>query len=129
MKLRAHIGQREEGATVDACLTVDVDDSIVTPQTRLQDALKQKIPVQDVCVGRVGGVEANIAAGVLGPKPLRTVLCKGAVDDVRDSPFIHEAGRQKGSRSDENPGMEVGRGLSKVLWYGDQHCLKDGLRF
>jgi hypothetical protein len=129
MKLRAHIGQREEGAAVDSSLTVDVHDSIITPQTGLQDALKQKIPVQDVRLGGVGGIEANIAVGVLGPKPLRTVVCKGAVDDVRDSPLIDEARRQKGSRSDENPGMEVGRGLSKVLWYGDQHCLKEGLRF
>jgi hypothetical protein len=115
VKLGAHIGQRKEGATIDARLTVDVDNPIVAPQTGLQDALKQKIPVQNVVLGRVEGVETDIPVWVFGSKPLGAVVCKGTIDDMGDAPLIDEARGQEGPRSHEDAGMEVGRRLAKVV--------------
>jgi hypothetical protein len=115
VELGAHVGQRKEGTAVHACLAVDVDDPIIPSQTGLENSLKQKIPVQDVVIGRVEGIETDIPVWVFRPKPLGAVMCKGTIDDMGDATFIHEARRQKGPRSHEDAGMEVGRRLAKVV--------------
>jgi hypothetical protein len=100
---------------------MDVDNSVVLPQERLEDALKQTIPVQNVRLERIGGVDTHILVWVFRPEPLGAIVWKGTIDDVGDASFIHELGGQVGSRSHENPRMEVGRRLSEILGDGNQH--------
>jgi hypothetical protein len=98
-------------------------------QRRKQGLLKGWIPVQNAIGWRIRGVQAGILSGELGCEPLRAVLWECTIDDVRDSSFIDEPGRQKRTRPNEDPRVEVRRRLTKVVRDGDEHCLDWGLRF
>lgn len=101
---------------------MDVDDPIVATKKRLQDALKSKIPVQEVRLGGIGRTQTDIPVWMLGVKPLGTIAWIGTIDDMGDAPFIHEPGREEGARSHENACVEVGGRLPKILGDRDEHC-------
>jgi hypothetical protein len=95
---------------------MDIDDSTAwASQIGKQGLFEGRIPVQNAVAQCIRCAQAGILMRIPKLKPLGTIAGKGTVDDVRNPPFIGEARRKKGTWSDEDPGMEVGRGLAKVV--------------
>ena len=59
-------------------------------------------------------------------EPLWAILWESAIDDMGDPSIADEAWCQKGSGTDEDPRMEVGRRLAQIVWNGSQHLLFHG---
>jgi hypothetical protein len=59
-------------------------------------------------------------------EPPWAILGERAIDDVGDPSIADEAWCQKGSGTDEDPRMEVGRRLAQIVWNGSQHLLFHG---
>lgn len=81
-----HIGQRKTGRAVHSGLAVNVDDTIQRTLTQkgTQHGFKGRIPIQNVVLKTIDGVQGNILVGILLFPPLRAKNVLGAVDDVRN---------------------------------------------
>jgi hypothetical protein len=101
---------------------MDIDDTPTrASQIRKHRLFKGEIPVQNPMPRGIFCTETGILVRIAGLEPLWTVAWIGTVDHMGDAQFIDEFGCEKGTWTHENPGVEVGRRLPKVVWNGGQH--------
>jgi hypothetical protein len=81
-----HIGQCQTCRAVHSRLAVNVDDAVqgTLAEKGTQDGFKRGIPIQNVVLKTIDGVQGNILVRILLFPPVRAKNVLGAVDDVRN---------------------------------------------
>jgi hypothetical protein len=110
------IGQRQEPGPIHSCNAVNIDRLRVgISEEALEGRLKLGIPVEDVRIHTVKGIQADISLGIPKGKPFgaRIIVC--AVNHMGNVIHPREALGQKGAGADEDPGVEPGRRVFQVI--------------
>jgi hypothetical protein len=83
----ADVGQCEEARPIHSRLAMDVDCPRSFTQKPLHGSLKLWIPVQDVHIDAVDGIQTLVPMGESVREPLGCLGIVRTVDDVRNSVF------------------------------------------
>jgi hypothetical protein len=104
------IGQCQEARSIDSCNTVDIDRlGVRIAKKPLKRRFELGVPVEDVGIHAVEGIQADIALWKPNGKPFRARIVVRAVNDMGNLVQSREALGQKGARADQNPSVEPGR--------------------
>lgn len=110
------IGQRQEPGPIHSCNAVNINRLRVgIPEEALEGRLKLGVPVKDIGIHTVEGIQADIPLGIPKRKPFGARIIVRTVNDMGNIIHSREALGQKGAGADQNPGMKPGRRVFQVI--------------